>query len=103
MSYKSIATTVIGIVTILTVFMLADEAFAQEAAKQVIGEQMLGAAIAFGLAALGAGLGLGYVGAAALAAISENPKIQSRVFIFIGMVESIAIYGLVVVFIILGQ
>jgi V/A-type H+-transporting ATPase subunit K len=99
----SIATTVIGTVTILTVFMLADEAFAQEAAKQVIGEQMLGAAIAFGLAALGAGLGLGYVGAAALAAISENPKIQSRVFIFIGMVESIAIYGLVVVFIILGQ
>ncbi len=103
MSYKSIATTIIGTVTILTVFMLADEAFAQEAAKQVIGEQMLGAAIAFGLAALGAGLGLGYVGAAALAAISENPKIQSRVFIFIGMVESIAIYGLVVVFIILGQ
>jgi ATP synthase subunit C. len=103
MSYKSIATTVIGTVTILTVFMLADDAFAQEAAKQVIGEQMLGAAIAFGLAALGAGLGLGYVGAAALAAISENPKIQSRVFIFIGMVESIAIYGLVVVFIILGQ
>lgn len=103
MSYKSIATTVIGTVTILTVFMLADEAFAQEAAKQAIGEQMLGAAIAFGLAALGAGLGLGYVGAAALAAISENPKIQSRVFIFIGMVESIAIYGLVVVFIILGQ
>jgi V/A-type H+-transporting ATPase subunit K len=103
MSYKSITTTVIGTVTILTVFMLADEAFAQEAAKQVIGEQMLGAAIAFGLAALGAGLGLGYVGAAALAAISENPKIQSRVFIFIGMVESIAIYGLVVVFIILGQ
>jgi len=103
MSYKSITTTVIGTVTILTVFMLADDAFAQEAAKQVIGEQMLGAAIAFGLAALGAGLGLGYVGAAALAAISENPKIQSRVFIFIGMVESIAIYGLVVVFIILGQ
>ncbi len=102
MSYRSI-TIAIGIVTILAVFVLAGNAFAQETAKQIIGEQMLGAAIAFGLAALGAGLGLGYVGAAALAAISENPKIQSRVFIFIGMVESIAIYGLVVVFIILGQ
>lgn len=101
MSYRGI-TLAIGAVTVLAL-LSAGNAFAQEAAKQVIGEQMLGAAIAFGLAALGAGLGLGYVGAAALAAISENPKIQSRVFIFIGMVESIAIYGLVVVFIILGQ
>ncbi len=101
MSYRSI-TLAIGAVAVLAL-LSAGNAFAQEAAKQVIGEQMLGAAIAFGLAALGAGLGLGYVGAAALAAISENPKIQSRVFIFIGMVESIAIYGLVVVFIILGQ
>ncbi len=101
MSYRGI-TLAIGAVAVLAL-LSAGNAFAQEAAKQVIGEQMLGAAIAFGLAALGAGLGLGYVGAAALAAISENPKIQSRVFIFIGMVESIAIYGLVVVFIILGQ
>ncbi len=100
MSYKRLA--LIALVA-LTVVTASKSVFAQEAAKQVVGEQMLGAAIAFGLAALGAGLGLGYVGAAALAAISENPKIQSRVFIFIGMVESIAIYGLVVVFIILGQ
>jgi F0F1-type ATP synthase membrane subunit c/vacuolar-type H+-ATPase subunit K len=28
---------------------------------------------------------------------------QSRVFIFVGMVESIAIYGIVMMFIILGQ
>jgi V/A-type H+-transporting ATPase subunit K len=103
MSYKSIATIAIGTVTILTVFMLANDVFAQKEAKQVIGEQILGAGIAFGLAALGAGVGLGYVGSAALAAISENPKMQSRVFIFIGMVESIAIYGLVVLFIIIGQ
>jgi V/A-type H+-transporting ATPase subunit K len=43
------------------------------------------------------------VGAAGLAAISDNPKMQSRVFIFVGMVESIAIYGIVMMFIILGQ
>lgn len=102
MSYRSLA-LVMG--AVMAMVLAGGSAFAQEeqAARTVVGEQMLGAAIAFGLAALGAGLGLGYVGAAALAAISENPKIQSRVFIFIGMVESIAIYGLVVVFIILGQ
>jgi V/A-type H+/Na+-transporting ATPase subunit K len=52
---------------------------------------------------LGAGIGLGFVGAAGLAAISDNPKMQSRVFIIVGMVESIAIYGIVMMFIILGQ
>ena len=65
--------------------------------------KILGAGLAFGLAAFGAGLGLGQVGAAGLAVISENPALQSKVFIFVGMVESIAIYGIVMMFIILGQ
>ena len=65
--------------------------------------KLVGAGLAFGLAAGGAGVGLGQVGAAGLAVISENPALQSKVFIFIGMVESIAIYGIVMMFIILGQ
>jgi len=65
--------------------------------------KLVGAGLAFGLAACGAGIGLGYVGSAGLAVISENPALQSKVFIFIGMVESIAIYGIVMMFIILGQ
>ena len=67
------------------------------------GSKLIGAGIAFGVAAGGAGVGLGYVGSAGLAVISENPALQSKVFIFIGMVESIAIYGIVMMFIILGQ
>lgn len=76
-------------------------AFAQEEADA--SSKLIGAGMAFGLAALGAGIGLGFVGAAGLAAISDNPKMQSRVFIIVGMVESIAIYGIVMMFIILGQ
>ncbi|MFQ5940459.1 MAG: ATP synthase subunit C [Nitrososphaerales archaeon] len=83
--------------------MIIAPAFAQEIEGGIPGEQLIGAGLAFGLAALGAGVGLGYVGAAGLAAISDNPKMQSKVFIFIGMVESIAIYGIVMMFIILGQ
>jgi V/A-type H+-transporting ATPase subunit K len=64
------------------------------------GAKLIGAGIAFGVAAGGAGVGLGYVGSAGLAVISA---LQSKVFIFIGMVESIAIYGIVMMFIILGQ
>lgn len=80
-------------------------AFAQEetAGTDSASSKLIGAGMAFGLAALGAGIGLGFVGAAGLAAISDNPKMQSRVFIIVGMVESIAIYGIVMMFIILGQ
>jgi V/A-type H+-transporting ATPase subunit K len=70
-------------------------AYAQESgASDAAGMKLLGAGLAFGLAAAGAGIGLGQVGAAGLAVISEN---------FVGMVESIAIYGIVMMFIILGQ
>jgi V/A-type H+/Na+-transporting ATPase subunit K len=79
-------------------------AFAQETgAGESSSFKFIAAGMAFGLAALGAGFGLGFVGAAGLAAISENPKMQSSVFIIVGMVESIAIYGIVMMFIILGQ
>lgn len=100
MNFKSTALAGLA-VTVLSI--VTSQAFAQEAGKALTGEQLIGAGLAFGLAALGAGVGLGYVGAAGLAAISDNPKMQSRVFIFIGMVESIAIYGIVMMFIILGQ
>jgi V/A-type H+/Na+-transporting ATPase subunit K len=89
-----------------TSLMGIGQAFAQgtdEATAASGGSKLLGAGLAFGLAAAGAGIGLGFVGAAGLAAISDNPKMQSRVFIFVGMVESIAIYGIVMMFIILGQ
>ena len=89
----------------ISVFGLVGVAYAQEATGRSSddGSKLIGAGIAFGLAAVGAGIGLGYVGSAGLAVISENPALQSKVFIFIGMVESIAIYGIVMMFIILGQ
>jgi len=78
-------------------------AHAQKASTANESSKLIGAGLAFGLAGAGAGIGWGFVGAAGLAAISDNPKMQSRVFIFVGMVESIAIYGIVMMFIILGQ
>ena len=81
---------------------MTELAYAQDSGSSD-GSKFIGAGLAFGIAAGGAGLGLGYVGSAGLAVISENPALQSKVFIFIGMVESIAIYGIVMMFIILGQ
>ncbi len=83
---------------------LTGAAYAQgDSMSQGDSMKFLGAGLAFGIAAVGAGIGLGQVGAAGLAVISENPALQSKVFIFVGMVESIAIYGIVMMFIILGQ
>jgi V/A-type H+/Na+-transporting ATPase subunit K len=96
---------VLSTITFITLNPIGLTAYAQEAgsAGDTSSFKLIGAGMAFGLAALGAGIGLGYVGAAGLAAISDNPKMQSRVFIIVGMVESIAIYGIVMMFIILGQ
>jgi V/A-type H+-transporting ATPase subunit K len=90
--------------TTMCMMTMGSAAFAQTSSSgSDSGSKLIGAGLAFGLAGAGAGIGLGFVGAAGLAAISDNPKMQSRVFIFVGMVESIAIYGIVMMFIILGQ
>lgn len=105
MKMKPFALLLLTAIVSLTAF--TGFAFAQEAttaaAPDASSMKLVGAGLAFGLAACGAGIGLGYVGSAGLAVISENPALQSKVFIFIGMVESIAIYGIVMMFIILGQ
>ena len=105
MKMKPFALLLLTAIVSLTAF--TGFAFAQEATTAASTDtgsmKLVGAGLAFGLAACGAGIGLGYVGSAGLAVISENPALQSKVFIFIGMVESIAIYGIVMMFIILGQ
>ncbi|MFY9300677.1 MAG: ATP synthase subunit C [Candidatus Nitrosotenuis sp.] len=97
--------TLLLLTAIISFSAMTGIAFAaeEESAADSGSLKILGAGLAFGLAAFGAGIGLGYVGSAGLAVISENPALQSKVFIFVGMVESIAIYGIVMMFIILGQ
>ena len=90
-------------ITSSILFLYNNWVYAQASTSDANSSKFIGAGMAFGLAAAGSGIGLGFVGAAGLAAISDNPKMQSRVFIFVGMVESIAIYGIVMMFIILGQ
>ncbi|MCZ7590250.1 MAG: ATP synthase subunit C [Gaiella sp.] len=64
---------------------------------------LLGAGIAVGGAAIGAGFAVAYTGAAALAAISEKPEIFGRTLVIVGLAEGIAIYGLVIAIILIGK
>ena len=62
----------------------------------------LAAGIAVGLASLGAGHAVGQTGAAAIGVIAERPEAFGRVLIFVGLAEGIAIYGLVIAFMVLA-
>jgi V/A-type H+-transporting ATPase subunit K len=62
----------------------------------------LGAGLATGLACIGAGIGVGIAGAAAIGGITEKPEILGRTLIFVGLAEGIAIYGLIISFMILN-
>lgn len=66
------------------------------------GQQFLAAGIAFGLAALGAGIGVGTSGSAAIAAVTEKAEVRTTALIFVVLAEAIAIYGFAIAFIILG-
>jgi V/A-type H+-transporting ATPase subunit K len=63
----------------------------------------LGAAISTGLAALGAGWAVSSTGAAAIGAIAEKPESFGRALIFVGLSEGIAIYGLIIAFLLLNR
>jgi V/A-type H+-transporting ATPase subunit K len=70
-------------------------------ATETQNDPSLAAAIVAGLAFLGAGIGLGIAGAAAIGAVSEKPEMFSLTFVYIVFVEAIAVYGFVLAFLIL--
>jgi V/A-type H+-transporting ATPase subunit K len=67
------------------------------------GEKFIAAGIAFGLAAFGAGYGVGQSGAAAIAAVTEKAEVRTTALIFVVLAEAIAIYGFAIAILILGQ
>lgn len=63
----------------------------------------LAAAISTGLASIGAGIAVANTGAAAVGAVAEKPESFGRALIFVGMGEGIAIYGLIISFLVLNR
>ena len=64
---------------------------------------LLGAAIAVAGSSIGAAIAVAYTGSAALAAMSERPEIFGRAMVVVGLAEGIAIYGLIISIILIGQ
>ena len=57
---------------------------------------MLAAALATGMSGLGGGIAVASSGAAAIGAISENPKVFGQALIFVALAEGVALYGLII-------
>jgi V/A-type H+-transporting ATPase subunit K len=63
----------------------------------------LAAALSAGLASIGAGIAVSSTGSAAIGTIAERPEAFGRALIFVGLAEGIAIYGLIIAFMILTR
>ncbi|MDZ4167695.1 MAG: F0F1 ATP synthase subunit C [Coriobacteriia bacterium] len=63
----------------------------------------LGAALAFGLGGIGAAIGLALVGAKTIESMARQPemagRLQTTMFIALGMIEAIALLGFVLAFV----
>ena len=71
--------------------------------KTVAGYAFIGAAIAFGFGAIGAGIGIGNVGAAAMGAIAEKPEMAGQALIFVALAEGLVIFGFITALMILAK
>lgn len=76
---------------------------ANEHQAEVVKWEVIAAAIAFGLGALGAGMAISRVGSAAMGAMSEKPEVGSQALIFVAMAEGIAVFGFIAALMILGK
>jgi F-type H+-transporting ATPase subunit c len=65
---------------------------------------IMGAGIGAGLAAIGAGIGIGRIGGSAMEAIARQPeaagKIQTAMLIIAALIEVIALFAVVIAFLI---
>ena len=96
----AIITNVLAVAGLFLVGLVPDIAFADKAketaASSASGLGYLAAALSTGLAAIGAGIGVGQAGSAAIGAISEDSSILGKTLIILGLAEGVAIYGLVI-------
>lgn len=90
-----------GILVLLSIVFGVSPVWAQATSSSDFA--ILAAAIVAGLAFAGAGIGLGIAGSAAIGAVSEKPEMFSLTFVYIVFVEAIAVYGLVLAFLMLGR
>lgn len=107
---KSLAANVagfFGLMLVVTIVSFAGtttvSATTDSGAGLATGLGYIGAALVTGLSGIGSGIAVASSASAALGAISEDGSIFGKSMIFVAMAEGIALYGLIISFMILGQ
>ena len=96
-----------GILLVASVVMLSVTASVKAATDAAgglaTGMGYLSAALVTGISGIGSGIAVASSASAALGAISENDSLFGKSIIFVAMAEGIALYGLIISFMILGK
>lgn len=99
-----------GTLLIASVVMFSGTASVQAAAEEATtvsgfatGLGYIGAALVTGMSGIGSGIAVASSASAALGAISEDGSLFGKSMIFVAMAEGIALYGLIISFMILGK
>jgi len=100
------ATMFFGTLVLASIMMMASPVMAAEAAGGLTvgdGLAFIGAALATGLSGIGGGIAVASAASAALGALSEDSSILGKSLIFVGLAEGVALYGLIISFMILSK
>lgn len=102
-----------GVMVCMAVVFMSQGASAAEAAvvegvvtnydALATGMGYLSAALSVGLASIGGGIAVAAASSAALGALSENESIFGKSLIFVGLAEGLALYGLLIGFMIISR
>lgn len=101
-----------GVMVCMAVGFLSQGASAAEAADAAglvtsdgfaTGMGYIAAALAVGLASIGGGIAVAASASSALGALSENESIFGKSLIFVGLAEGLALYGLLIGFMIISK
>lgn len=83
--------------------LAATEEAASTTSDLSVGLGYIAAALVTGLSCIGGGIAVASSASAALGAISEDSSIFGKSMIFVAMAEGVALYGLIISFMILGK
>lgn len=95
-----------GTLVVADVLLFSGHIYAADAqtaaASAVDGWRYMAAALSTGLSCIGAGVAVASAASAAIGALSEDAGVMGKALIFVALAESIALYGLLISFSILG-
>jgi F-type H+-transporting ATPase subunit c len=97
----------LALLAVVVLFLAATPALAQEVTSATIAGAAIGAGLGAGLTILGAGLGFGRIGAAALESMARQPetagRVQTAMLIIAALLEGATFFSLIVCILVNGR